>query len=410
MKEDVNMFFGMKRTFMNLKSFNFFLFGGNAILYPFLPLYLQSRGFDGVHIGFLMAAGPIIALLSNPFWGYWCDRLQNNKKILIFMLFGNLLLSLILFQMETFLTAYMIMLVFFFFQTALVPVTESLVLHAISKTNYPYGTVRLWGSVGFAVLAVLSGVIVEWLGIGNLGWIFSAFLLSTIFISFGLPKQGKPSRKFSTQGLSRIIVNRYYLMFLVLSLIIALPSQMNTMFLSLYINELGGSKVDIGWSFFLAAIGEVPIFLLLDRFFKRTPKAMIGFLTISCLLYSVRWALTAAAEFPFQVGLIQILHSVTFGVYLYMATQLCVYLIPKMYRTAGLALYSMCWMGVAGILAGTIGGAIFEYGGARLMYGISSLMSLVSMFGFMLLWKRVHGFKQVLEAENEEEKGIKEAL
>lgn len=394
--------YSTKRSFFNLKSFNFFLFGGNAILYPFLPLFLVSQGFDSIQIGLLMAAGPIITLLANPFWGYWCDRLQNNKKILIFMLFGNLLLSIILFRMETFLTAYIVMLAFFFFQTALLPVTESLVLHAIDKANYPYGTIRLWGSIGFAVLAVLSGIIVEWLGIGNLGWIFSVFLLSTILISFGLPKQGKPSRKFSTRGFSRIIMNRYYLIFLVLSLIIALPSQMNSMFLSLYINELGGSKVDIGWSFFLAAIGEVPIFLLLDRYFKCKPRVMIGLLIISSLLYSVRWALTAIAAFPFQVGLIQIMHSITFGVYVYVATQLCVYLIPKTYRTAGQALYSMFWMGIAGVLAGMIGGTIFEYGGPRLMYGISSLMSLVSMFGFMLLWGRVHRFKQVTDAESEE--------
>lgn len=383
-----------KWAYFHLKNFNFFLYGTMAILFPYLPLYFQLQGFSKVQVGLLMSVGPIISLFANPFWGYWSDRLQNTRFILILMLSGNLLLGQLFFQMNSFVTVVLFLFIFLFFQTALFPITDSLILHSIDKTRFRFGYFRLWGSVGFSVLALASGPLMEKVGVERLGWVYGAIVLLTIGISIGLPKQGASAHRFTTQGLTQVLTNRYFVAFLLSGLLVAIPNVMNTTFISIYVSELGGSKVDIGWAFFLAAIGEIPVFLLLDRFFKRTPRVMILLLIVSSLLYALRWVLMGIAVYPYQIGLIQILHSVTFGIYFYTATQFCAFLIPDTYRAAGQSVYAMTWMGLAGVIAGLAGGWVFETMGPRTMYGLSTAMSLIGVCGFALMWRRLGGMER----------------
>ena len=52
-----------------IKTFNFFIYGAIAIYSTFFPLYLKETGMSSFTIGLLLAGGPFISLLANPFWG-----------------------------------------------------------------------------------------------------------------------------------------------------------------------------------------------------------------------------------------------------------------------------------------------------------------------------------------------------
>lgn len=377
------------RSLFHLKNFNFFLYGSLAILYPFLPLYFKNAGFNTVQIGLLMSIGPVVSIVANPFWGYWSDRLQNTRLILLIMLIGNLLLSQSFFQMESFFWVLTLMVVFFFFQTALFPINDSLILHSIENTIYRYGAFRLYGSLGFAVLATASSPVIHWLGIDRLGWIYGSFLLFSVGLCFLLPKQGRQVQRFSIRGLTKVLGNRQFLFFLLFGVFISIPNVMNTTFISIYVQELGGSEVIVGWAFFLAAIGEIPVFLALDRYFKKEPKSMLGLLAISAVLYMVRWILMGIATGPVQIVFIQVLHSITFGIYFYTATQLCAYLIPGTYRAAGQSIFALTWMGISGVVAGVLGGWIFDALGSRMMYATCTGMTIIGLAGFIFMRSRI---------------------
>ncbi|WP_268747756.1 MFS transporter [Cohnella kolymensis] len=170
---------------------------------------------------------------------------------------------------------------------------------------------------------------------------------------------------------------------------VSIPNSVNSTFVSIYIQELGGSEVFVGWGAFLAAIFEVPVFLLLDRFIKRETRYLIFCLAVTSLLFSVRWALMSFASEPVHILLIQLLHCVTFGGYYYLGTTLTAYLIPAEYRASGQAAFALTWGGVSGIMAGVMGGWLYQTFGAVVMYRVNVVISLCGAAGFMLMIKLV---------------------
>lgn len=386
------------RSLTQLKYFNFFMYGSWSLLNPFLPLYLQDTGFNNIQIGLLMSVGPIISLIANPFWGYWSDRLQNTRLIIIIMLIGNISTSQIYFQTDQFLLVFVFMLLFYFFQTALNPISNSLILQAIEKTEYQFGSFRIWGSIGFAVMVLVSSPFIEMIGVENLGYLYGSFAIITLLLSFRLPSQGKKTSKqqFPLKQLSIILTSGLFVSFLLLTILISIPNRMNSIFISVYISNMGGSEIYVGWSWFLAASIEVPVFMLLDRYLKATGRTMFGLMAIVCGLYTLRWVLMGIATAPYQIVFIQLLHGVTFGITFYTGTQICNFLVPKAIRTTGQAIYGLTWMGIAGMIGGLLGGWLFDELGPEWMYTVSSVLSGIGVMGFLLIWQfyRTKGQKE----------------
>lgn len=176
---------------------------------------------------------------------------------------------------------------------------------------------------------------------------------------------------------------------------------MNQTFSSLYIDELGGTVILVGWSTFLTAIFEVPVFLLLDKYLKRTIPNMIGCLVIVSSLFVLRWFLMSLATSPLHIIFIQMLHSVSFGGYFYIGTTLTAQMVPVEFRASGQAIYALTWGGISGIIAGFIGGWLFENLGGQMMYQVSTLIASIGVVGFFLLWLGVRRKEKEVTIEQE---------
>jgi len=372
-----------------LKVFNFVVYGAIAIYSTFFALYLLELGVSKVQIGFLIAGGPLIGLVANPLWAYFADKIRNNKRILIICLIGNFFCMQFVFLTENYVWIYSIMLFFFAFQTPLFTQSNSLILNVIDGTKHKFGEFRAWGSLGWALIAVAAGPVISWLGIKQLWIVFDVMMLLAIVFTFLLPSGNErlAKEKFSNKGYFQVFKNGYFITFVLLGVLISIPNSINMTFIAIYIKDLGGSSTMVGWSAFATAILEVPVFLLLDRYLKKKSSVMLGWLVIISMLFSVRWLLMSFAVSALQVVFIQLLHSVTFGGYYYMGTQLTSHLVPSQYRSSGQAIYGLTWGGVSGIVAGVIGGWMFEQLGPSMLYSITFWMTIAGVVGFLLLWQ-----------------------
>ncbi|WP_082676285.1 MFS transporter [Shouchella shacheensis] len=380
-----------KQPFTMLKVFNFFLYGSISILLSFFPLYFQEVGLSQVAIGMLMAGGPFVSIFANPFWGYWSDRLQDIRRVLIVMLIGNVIIVQFVFQLQSLTYVFMAMLVFFMFQTPLLSQSNSMILNAVEGTAHKFGSIRAWGSLGWALLAVAASPLIDLIGIEQLWVLYTILLLITIICSFKLPRSKATKRtKLTREDYKRAFFgNKYFMLFVLLGILISVPNSMNQTFFSLYIDQLGGSVVLIGWAAFLTAIFEAPVFLLLDRFLKKDLKTMMGCLIAVSSLYLLRWILMASATSPLEIMFYQMLHCVTFGGYYYIGTVLTAMLIPSQLRASGQAVYALTWGGVSGIIAGFLGGWLFQELGPRTMYTFSAVLTVFGVVGFTLMWWRL---------------------
>ncbi|WP_081667647.1 MFS transporter [Paenibacillus pinihumi] len=378
------------RSAGTIKAFNFFVYGAIAVYSTYFPLYLQGIGMSKIQIGALLAGGPFISLLANPFWGYWSDRLRNIKRMLLLMLIGNLLVMQAVFQLGSIPFIYGAMLVFFFFQMPLFSQTNSLILNSIEGTRHKFGAFRLWGSLGWALLAVGSGPAVAALGVNRLWVVYTLLMLVSIGFALALPKgESKKKEGFSNSGYGKVFTNRAFLMLVLLGVLISVPNSMNMTFVAIFISEMGGKEALIGWSAFLSSIFEIPIFLLLDRYLKRNVSTMVAGLIIISGLFTLRWLLMSAVADPYMVVWIQGLHCLTFGGYYYIGTQLTSMLVPAEFRSSGQAAYALTWGGLSGIVAGIAGGWLFQEMGPQVMYLVGAGMSVLGIIGFIVMYRLV---------------------
>jgi len=374
------------RMFSYIKAFNFFSYGAIAIYSTYFAIYLQSIGTSTLEIGALMAGGPIVSIIANPLWGYLSDRLGNIRRILIIMLTGNLLVMQLVFLANSYTLIYTFMIMFFFFQMPLFSQSNSLILNSIEGTSHKFGAFRLWGSLGWAVLAVGAGPVIGQIGIDKLWVVYDIMMLIAIGLTFTLPRGASSSAGSGRVNYRTMFSNRTFLLFLIIGLVISIPNAMNSTFVGLYIAELGGNSRMIGWAAFFASIFEIPVFLLLDRYLKKDVRTMVLCLTVVSILYSIRWLLMSSVDTAMQIICIQTIHCLTFGAFYYIGTQLTAMIVPMEFRASGQAVYALTWGGLSGIAAGFIGGWMFDHSGPQSMYMLGGGMAAVGAISFALLY------------------------
>lgn len=377
-----------KSTIWNINIFTFFLYGSIGSLLTFFPVYFDSIGLSEVLIGLIMAGGPFISIIANPFWGYWSDRIQNIKRIIIIMIFSSLIIVQFVFQLDSIIYVVGAMLIFFFFQMPLLAQSNSLILNTIEGTRYKFGAFRLWGSLGWSVMVMSAGPVLSKIGIGNLWIVYTLLLLFAIGATIRLPSgkvQGVEQIKKGTYA-KEIFGNKLFMTFVILGILISVPNSINQTFSSLYIKQLGGSEVQIGLNAFVMAIFEIPVFLLLDRFLKRNTKTMLRVIIVVSFIFVIRWFLMSIAVGPEHIIMIQVLHSITFASYYYIGTILTAQLISVQLRSSGQAIFAITWGGISGLLAGISGGYMYDILGPSQMYVVTTFIALAGAIGFIVLY------------------------
>lgn len=373
-----------------------------AVFISFFPLYLQNIGMDKLQIGSLIAIGSIVSLFAHPFWSYMGDRSQNTRSIVVIMMTGMLFLIQIVFQLNTYTLICVFMLLFYFFQTPLLSQMNTLVLNYMDTPSKSFISYRTWGTLGSAIFALIAGITIKNSAVWNVSTLLTILILIAIGTVLVLPPLRKPSdTPILTPSGFRKVLNPYFLAFMILAVLISIPTAMNTAFVTLYITELGGTNTMVGLAVFLSVILESAVFVLFDRFMKRKLTLMIGLLALISVLYAIRWYITSEATSPQEVVLTQLMNCFTFGGYCYLGTQLTMLFIPRPLRAHGHALYTLTSSGISSMIAGLLGGWLFQNFGGSMMYTVCVALALFGALGFALMAYSIYknGYQPQLYSE-----------
>ncbi len=251
-----------KKILRKISVFYFFYFGSLGIYLPFLPLFLKNKGFSGVEIAFLISLLPIFKLISPPFWGYVSDVLFSPKNVLIATTFLSGV-TFVLFTVFTSRLAVVILLsLFALLRAPLIPLMNSLTFKFLGDEGEKFTLIRLWGSVGFIVSALIVGKLLSKLDMN----IFFPLALATILfantvVSFLFPDIEPPAKGKSKKDLIKLITNGAFIYFIIVSMISRIADGPYYSFFSLHLKNLGFKEGFIGVAWSVGVVAEIAIFV-----------------------------------------------------------------------------------------------------------------------------------------------------
>ncbi|WP_079908615.1 MFS transporter [Paenibacillus sp. 32352] len=364
----------MKKQIWTLRGLLFSYYATTAVLMPFLPIYFGLRGYSSSQIGLLMMFGPFVAIFAQPLWGYLSDRYNTSKLIIGILWLLTFLSSAGIFYTNSYMWAFLFMLLLYFFMLSSVPLLDSLTIKATIQAGLTYGSVRMWGSMGYTLTAMTAGLaLIAMGGVLHIPWLYWSLWILPFALLYFLKDDKGSGQRISLSALSSVLQNRLFLWFLFLVFILMVPHRMNDGLFVLYLKDLGASDSMAGWAWALAALSEIPTFALFGRIMHRFHELAI--LGIVAVLYTVRWILYAWITDPNLLIWFQMSHSVTFAVFWIVAVQYAVRLVPESMRSTGQAMLSAVFLGLAGITGGFVGGYIKDEWGGHAMYSFGAVLT-----------------------------------
>ncbi|GAX88810.1 MFS transporter [Effusibacillus lacus] len=373
----------MRTITYRLGAFYFLLFFGFGAHLPLLSLYLKDFGLTGMQIGTLLAAGPIVSILVQPFWGMVSDRFQAQKKILVLTLTLAAVSGLLFTVADTF-RAFLILYVFLvLFQSAIVPIIDAVTLSHVQKVKGDYGSVRLYGALGFAIAVWVAGHLSEAVGLQSIFYLYGGAFLICVGIAITLPHQGLPLSTSIWSGLGKLLRIPQYIVFLVAAFLIFGPINANNSYFSLFYTAIGGAVAGVGTAFLLFAGSEAPIMRVAGRFAKR--YGMLSLIVLSGTVSAIRWYYYASQPSPRMVIALFLLQGISVGLFLPIAASYIRENTPIEVQVTAQAIYAAFANGLGTMVASYAAGWLLDHFGIFSTYRYFAFSSLIGAILLVLL-------------------------
>lgn len=363
-----------------LRAFSFTIFGTSVLVASYFPLFYAKLGFSNSQIGLLYALGPMISLIANLFWSVASDKYRTIKKIMILLLIGQIIMSALLSVSTQFSVIIAVITIYYFFYYPAFPLSDTIAINAAKRHNKHFLTVRIFGSIGYAFFALFIGYVLAMIGSSRTMWAAIGIATIALFITFFIKDQDSPVAKMDMSGIWGILKQKELLWFFGCVFSLAIAVRMNDAFLTVTLNQLGASEKLIGWSQLASSLSEIPIFILLSLYGEKIKE--LPLLVFASLIFAARFFLVSAADSAGAIIAIQLMHSLSFGVFYVTSIRMLTRLIPDHYRATGMALFTIAWSSASGLLSGTFGGILFEQFGRHDFYLVAMGFALLAGVGF----------------------------
>jgi len=251
----------------------------------------------------------------------------------------------------------------------------------LATTNGHYSRIRMWGSLGFIVAAVILGFLIDMYGIKSLLWFLLAVQITLFTLTFRLPEATIAPHAHDHFSIWQIIKQPAVVALLVGCSLMVTAHGVLYNFYSIYLAGHGYSKGMIGLLWSVGVICEIIIFMLM-------PKMMRHFSLKSILLTSLALAVLRFGMIGIAVDNIvllviaQSLHAATFGSFHAASMEVITQFFNGRHLAKGQAIYNSVAYGVGGTIGGLSGGYALQFLGGQTTFLLAAVFPLV---GFVVI-------------------------
>jgi Nucleoside H+ symporter. len=372
--------------FVRLSSSYFFYFALLGLISPYLSIFLDGQGFSSRQVGEILAIMTATKIVAPSLWAILADK--TAKPLFIIRL--GALLALVSFSLLYWFSHYwpitFCLALFTLFWTAILPQLEVHTLNSIKQSSKIYARVRLWGSLGFIVLAVLAGE-----AMSNLGYqIFTSvgvIILAGLFVSTLLltdkkvVKLGKGKVKDPEPIFNRLIDGRF-VRFFIAGLLLQISFAPYYGFFALFLRDFHYSGLAVGLFISLGVVAEIVAFIYMGSLFKRF--SLNSLLVFSLAITALRWFLMpVVADSVLWLAINQLGHAASFAIYHSASMKFISSHFTKTQQSRGQGIYLGGVYGVGGAIGAYFTGVLWLSGegatNAFIMAGASALLGAIIM-------------------------------
>lgn len=356
----------------------------NGFLFSFASVYLQSYGFTTGQIGLVLGLAYTVSAFLQPVIVAVMERFRlrlHTGLIALYLLIAALAVCLLVLPLSH-VALSVVMIAALALQSAALPNICS-IAHSMETLgiNVDFSSARALGSVGYAIFTSIMGRVLSQFSPRLLpGMYLCTLLLMALLLSrLTTPVCSRPEKQKSSG--SFLGNNLPFVLFLIGLLAICLNHTMIDAFMLQIMQNIGGGSAELGVAIAIAAIMEVPVMLLYSRIRKK-----LGLKTILLLCgwaWFVKNALTAFAVSPIMIYAAQLLQSLGYALYVPLAIDLVIHLLPEKDFLRGQALAGSAFT-LGGVFATFAGGITLDALGVGPALKLMVLFSLIGAVLFTL--------------------------
>ncbi len=365
--------------FTRFSSSYFFYFALLGLVSPYLSVFLDGKGFSSLDIGEILAIITTTKIIAPSLWAILADKSGNQLGIIRLGSLLALLSFSLIFWLNSYWPITFVLALFSLFWTAILPQLEVLTLNSVRHCSKIYARIRLWGSLGFIVLATLSGEVISFFSYQAFT-VLGLVVLLLLFISTLSLKQPKQTEITEQKDIS--ILGRFFelrfIIFFISGVLLQISFGPFYSFFALFLRDLSYPGYAVGLLISLGVLAEIIIFIYAGTLFKYF--SLKSLLVFSLSITAIRWWLVALfADSVWLLSFTQILHAASFALY-HSASML---FISKHFQKAqqgrGQAIYLGGVYGIGGAIGAYVAGALWLDGdGANIAFLVAAAAALLS--------------------------------
>jgi PPP family 3-phenylpropionic acid transporter len=372
------------QPYRRLAGFYFFYFAYIGAFTPFFTLYLLWVGRSAVEIGVLMALPAVARIVAPHLWGWLADAAGRQTPLLRATAVASVACFLGVFAGSGFHWLFAVLLLASFFLSAALPLVEATTLAHLEGDTGRYGTVRVWGSIGYIVAVVVIGYALDWTSVEILPWLVVATLAGMLAYCWRIPEAQAVAHATDALPIWSILRRPEVLALIAACALMAAAHGPYYTFYSVHLVNLGYSKALTGWLWALGVVCEIAVFLWLPRLYSA--YALRSILMASFSLAVVRFLVIGwgAGYLPLLL-LAQTLHAATFGSFHAAAIGIVHRFFRGRHQARGQAIYGSLTFGLGGTIGALASGYAWEFLGAGATFTLAAAAALAGLL--LLRWK-----------------------
>jgi PPP family 3-phenylpropionic acid transporter len=240
-----------------------------------------------------------------------------------------------------------------------------------------FGALRLWGSLSFVIVSLITGALIIEQSIEAIVWIYSAIMFLLALLSLTLPDAPVSQKVGWRDGALLLKREPILAAFLFGSLFTGMTLGIVNQYLVVYLGDINATGWIIGLALAISALPEVPLMAAVPQMMARWGLAAV--LTVGLAVLPVRWLLYTVITNPILVLPTQILHGIGMTALLVVGVIFVDRLLTRNWRATGQALYAAALFGIGPGIGLFSAGLLYERGGIVPVWIFTTLVGLAGL-------------------------------